>query len=304
MKPEGMLDHESLVLILTAIIMGTLARWLTIKEDYRQYPTYPNGYLIHLVTGFIASALGAVAIPALLTKNFVAVTFLTLAIQQFRDVRKMEKESLKDLESTEYTFRGDAYIDGIAKTFESRNYFSLLVSLGTAISMQLTTSEEDWINISVGVVTGLLLVYILKRFSKGKTVGDIADVEEGKVEVKGTELYVNGVFVSNLLGTDNAQEMFKKEGMAVVINPREDHFRIALDHFGQRQAILFEATKALGVKRYHFSRKEYEQGRIIITLVPIKKDIDALIEVVKKSPLLETIKKSHRVMKTNLFGGK
>jgi len=47
----------------------------------------------------------------------------------FRDVRKMERDSLKDLENTEYTARGNAYIDGIAKTFEARNYFALIVSL-------------------------------------------------------------------------------------------------------------------------------------------------------------------------------
>lgn len=123
---NGNISEEHIILIITAIILGTLARVLTIKEDYRQYPSYPNGYLIHLITAFIAASLGAVAVPALMTKNFVAVTFLVLAIQQFRDVRKMERNSLKDLENTEYTYRGDAYIDGIAKTFESRNYFALV----------------------------------------------------------------------------------------------------------------------------------------------------------------------------------
>jgi hypothetical protein len=82
---DSVISTEHIVLILTALIVGTLARILTIKEVYRQYPSYPNGYLIHLLTGFVAAALGAVAIPALMTKNFVAVTFLTLAIQQFRD---------------------------------------------------------------------------------------------------------------------------------------------------------------------------------------------------------------------------
>ncbi|MBU5266162.1 YIEGIA domain-containing protein [Virgibacillus proomii] len=41
---------------------------------------------------------------ALISKHFIA---LTLAVQQFRNVRKMEKESLNDLENTEYTYRGD-----------------------------------------------------------------------------------------------------------------------------------------------------------------------------------------------------
>ncbi len=76
--------------------------------------------------------------------------------------------------------------------------------------------------------------------------------------------------------------------------------KINLNNFGQRQAALFEATRALGNKRFNFTRKDYENGRIVIALVPIKQDIDALIEVVKKCPLLESTKKSHNVMKTKL----
>jgi hypothetical protein len=299
---DSVISTEHIVLILTAIIVGTLARIFTIKEDYRQYPSYPNGYLIHLLTGFVAAALGAVAIPALMTKNFVAVTFLTLAIQQFRDVRKTERESLKDLENTEFTFRGDAYIDGISKTFEARNYFALIVSFSTALTIQLVHSKSMWINILCGSIVGFVVLYILKRFSKGKTVGDIAHVKEGKVEIKGSELFVDGIYVSNQLGTKNARKLFEKEGLAVVIYPKEEHFRITLDNYGQRQAMLFEGTRSIGVKRYHFTRKEYEEGKIVITLVPIVNDIDKLIETVKNTPLLESAKKSHAVMKTNLIG--
>lgn len=300
---EGTISTDHLVIIVTATIIGTLARFLTIKEDFRQYPTYPNGYLIHLVTGFVADALGAVAIPAIMTKNFIAVTFLTLAIQQFRDVRKMEKDSLKDLENTEAAFRGDAYIDGISKTFEARNYFALIVSFTTALTIQLVDHNYIWINIILGTMTGLIVLFLIKRFSKGKTIGDIADVKEGKIEVKGSELFVDGIFVSNLLGTENAANMFKKEGLAVIIFPREELFRVALDHFGQRQAALFEATRILGVKRYHFTRKDYEKGRIVITLVPIIKDINKLMEAVKNTPVLVSVKKSHSVMNTNYLGG-
>lgn len=299
---EGAITSEHIVLIITAIVVGALARILTIKEDYRQYPSYPNGYLIHLVTGFVAASLGAVAIPALMTKNFVAVTFLTIAIQQFRDVRKTERDSLKDLENTEYAYRGDAYIDGIAKTFEARNYFALIVSFATALTIQLVNSKLIWINIVCGVVVGFIVFYILKRFSKGKTVGDIADIKEGKVEIKGSELFVDGIYVSNQLGSKNARDLFEKEGLAIVIYPRENHFRITLDNYGQRQAILFEATRSLGVKRYHFTRKDYEKGRIVITLVPIVNDMSKLIETVKNTPLLESAKKSHAVMQTNLMG--
>lgn len=299
---NGFISKEHIILIVTATILGTLSRMLTLKEDYRQYPSYPNGYLIHLLTGFVAAALGAVSIPALMTKNFVAVTFLTVAIQQFRDVRKMERDSLTDLENTESTYRGAAYIDGISKTFEARNYFALIVAFVSGLTIQLVHNENAWINVASGTVVGLIVHFILKRFSKGKTVGDIATVKEGKIEIKGSELFVDGIYVSNLLGTENAQELFQNEGMAVVIYPNEPYFRITLDNFGQRQAILFEATRAVGVKRYHFSRKDFEKGRVVITLVPILPDLNKLIETVKNTPLLESAKKSQAVMSTNMIG--
>jgi len=298
----GPLERDQVILILTALIIGTIARVITIKEDFRQYPSYPNGFLIHLVLGFVAASLGAVAIPALMTKNFIAVTFLTLAIQQFRDVRKSERESLKDLENTEFAYRGDAYIDGISKTFESRNYFSLLVALGTGMTIQIVDSKSDLVNIIAGAIVGFILIFVLKRFSKGKTIGDIAEVKEGKIEVNNHELFVDGIYVSNLLGTENAAKLFQEEGRAVIIYPKAEHFRVTLENFGQRQAALFEATKTLGVKRYHFTRRDFNDGRVVIALVPIINDIDGLIEVVKKTPLLESSKKSPSVMKTNMVG--
>ncbi|PRX16666.1 hypothetical protein BX659_1625 [Orenia metallireducens] len=301
---KEILSQHYLILITTSTIIGTLARISVLKQDYRQYPSYPNGYMIHIITAFIASALGAVAIPALLTKNFVAVTFLSLAIQQFRDIRKMERNSLQDLEKTEYTYRGSAYIDGIAKTFEARNYFALIVSFMSALTIQLLNHQLALINILSAIIVATIITFILNRFSKGKTVGDIAEVKKGQVEVRGSELYVDDIYISNILGSEKARKMFQDEGIAAVIYPKENHFRITLDNFGQRQAILFEATRALGVKRYHFTRKEYRQGRVIISLVPIIQDTDALIEAIKKAPLLENVKKSHKVMDTNLIGRK
>ncbi|MDC3414805.1 YIEGIA family protein [Aquibacillus sp. 3ASR75-11] len=297
------ISSEDITIIIIALIIGTLARLLVLKEDYRQYPSFPNGYLIQVVTGFVAAALGAVAIPALMTKNFVAVTFLTLALQQFRDVRKMEKESLTELENTEYTYRGSAYIDGIAKTFESRNYLAFITALCTSLVITVLPFNL-WVNGAIGIVVGITVFYLLKYFTKGKSIGDIAQVKPGKIEVKDSSLYVDGMYVSNLLGTENAAKLVKEEGLAVVIYPNEQHYRINLDNFGQRQAALFEATRALGNKRWNFTRKDYEEGRIIIALVPIKQDIDALIEVVKKCPLLESTKKADEILKPKLKGEK
>ena len=291
------ISDETLILITTAIIMGTLTRLITLKLDYRQYPSYPNGYFTHCVLGFIAAAIGAVAMPAIKTKNFVAMTFLTIAIQQFRDVRRAERESLVSLENTEFTVRGDAYIDGISKTFESRNYMVLMVSLVTGIVMQLLEDHSIPMQVGAGVLAGSITFTFLRIFTRGQTVGQVADVAIGKVEVKGAELFVDDIYVCNTLGTENAHKMMAEEGMAAVITPKEQHYRITLDNFGQRQAILFEVCRALGVKRYHFTRKEYKEGKIGVAIVPIIRDEMFMMQVIKETPLLENVTKYHGIMK-------
>jgi hypothetical protein len=299
MKDE-ILSQQYLIYIVTAIIMGSAARILTIIQDYRQYPSYPNGYLLNLVTGIVAAGLGAVAFPALLAKNYSAITFLTIAIQHFRDVRKIEKESLKAIESGEYVKRGDAYIDGISKTYEARNYFALLVSLTTEITMHIISSKNMWLNITGGAAAGTAVFLVLRRFSKGHSIGDIADVRLGKVNVRNSELFVDDIFVSNLLGAEITRKTVQNEAIAAVIYPKKEHFRITLDNFGQRQAILFEVCRRLGVKRYSFIRKQFKTGRIAIAIVPLICDEGAFLDTIRQTPILENVKKNPELMKDPL----
>ncbi|WP_459477622.1 YIEGIA family protein [Clostridium saccharoperbutylacetonicum] len=296
---KELLSQYYIILILIPILCGTLARYLTLIVDYRQYPSYPNGYLIHLVTGFISSGIGAIAIPALLEKNFEAVTFLLLATEQFREVRRIEKESLQDIDNVEHVFRGEAYIDGIAKTFEARNYFSLLVSFGTSLIMHIIPLNNIFITIFSGIIFAAILLYVLKTFTKGKSVSDIADIKLAKITVKNSELYVDDIFVTNHLGIDLARNLVQSSGIAAVIRPKEKYYNRILNHNGQRQAIIFEACRILGLKRYHYTKCDYETGRIAIVLVPIIYDEGAFIETIKKVPLLESIKKNYKIMKSN-----
>ena len=294
---KGVLSPEYIVLILTGIAAGTVSRVITLVIDYRQNPTYPNGMFITLVTGFVASALGAVAIPAIIEKDFAAITFLALAIQQFREVRRMEKESLSSLEHTEYVKRGDAYIDGIAKTYEARNYISLLTALLTVFVMRILNIPDVFWSIAAGFAAGIACTYALRRFTKGKTVGDLCSVRPGKITIEGSELHVDGMYVSSLLGTDRSRELMMKEGLAVVIEPKKPIFRVTLENYGQRQAMLFEAARALGLKRYGFTRRNFTQGKIIVAVVPINGDIGAMVAAVKNTPILENSRKIHRIMK-------
>ena len=244
------LSINDIYVIVTGIIMGTTARLITLKVDFRQIPSYPSAYFNNIILGLIASALGPIAIPAILAKNFTAVTFLTLAVTQFREVKKAESESLGKLEHTEYVQRGEAYIDGIAKTFESRNYISLITALLVVLTMKIVNRPEMIINIILGIIAGLVVIYICYRFTKGKIIGHICKATIGKIEVRGSELYVDDMFVTNYLGTDRSRELFVTEGIAAVLEPSDPMSRVTLENYGQRQAILFEAVRTLGVKRY------------------------------------------------------
>ena len=66
------------------LLLGALARIAMLRSDYRQYPTYPHSYVSHLFLGVIAALAGAVAVPALMDKEWTAVTFFLVVSQQFR----------------------------------------------------------------------------------------------------------------------------------------------------------------------------------------------------------------------------
>jgi len=295
-------NNEDIYIITTGVIIGTIARLITLKVDFRQIPSYPTAYFNNIFLGFVASTLGAVAIPALLAQDFVAVTFLTVAVQQFRDVRISERDSLGKLEHTEYTQRGEAYIDGISKTFESRNYISLITSLTAVLTMEILKKANIvnvFLVVSGGAITGIVVMILIYRFTKGKTIGDICSINQGKIEVRGSELYVDGMFVTNYLGTDRSRELFLKEGIAIVLIPKNPNNRITLENYGQRQAILFESVRILGVRRYKFTRRNFSDGKVIIAFVPIVNDVDKLIKAISHTPILENSRKIGRIMKAD-----
>lgn len=299
---EKTLAFHDLFIILCGIVMGTIARIVTLRIDTRQNPSYPTGGFINIVIGILASSLGAVAIPSLLNKEFTAVTFIALAIQHFRDVRKTEKESLEDLEKTEYAKRGAAYIDGIAKTYESRNYLSLLTSLFVVLVLSIVSADSLVIHMIVAAVSGFGMIYFLTRITKGKCIGDICNIREGKITIDHSDLFVNGMYVTNVLGTERSRDLFLKEGIGIVIEPKNDKFRITVENYGQRQAMLFEATRTFGVKRYSFTRKNYTNGALLLAFVPIIRDPDAIIDVIKKTPVLESSRKITTIMDIDIGG--
>lgn len=298
------IDPHTLLIILCGIGMGTVARLVTLKIDTRQTPSFPNGMFISVFMGVVASFLGAVAIPALLARDLTAVTFLTLGVQHFREVRTTEKESLEKLESVEFTKRGPAYIDGIAKTYESRYYISLVTALAVVLALELLGRAEPAFNLALALAVGLAVIALLRALTKGKCVGDICTLKEGKLTLEGSDLYVDGMYVTSQLGTDHSRALFLKEGVGFVITPKKKKFEITLNNYGQRQALLFEATRTFGMKRFAFTRKSFKEGKIVLAFVPILRQPEAIMDVLRKTPVLENSRKIHTLMQEPVVGGR
>lgn len=290
---KGLLELNVVLYILTGTLVGFVGRWWMFRTDVRQYPTIPNGYLIHLTTGFVAAAMGAVAYPALLAKNYVAVTFLALAIQQFKDIRKMEKESLFSMEREIYAPRGATYIDGIAKTFEARNYITMISSLVTTVSAFTIKIYIDnkLIIILLSALLGLLALYFLRNYSMGHHIRDIAVLEESPLQFKdGDNLYVGDIYVMNV-GLSATRERIIKNGFGIIIKPKGNNEKVILNHEGQRTAIVHECARLCGVERYVITRRNFDTGEVALVIVPIIKNIEYIKEAIKNVPILETLKK-------------
>jgi uncharacterized protein len=288
---ENMLSTDMLINIITATIAGFMSRWSVLRIDYRQYPTFPNGYLIHLAVGFVASASGAIAIPALMAKDFTAVTFLLLAIQQFRDVRKMERTSLDNLERSEYHPRGEAYINGIAKTFEARNYLAMIVSLTTsAILLMLSQAAAKYIAVFASLVAAFIVHMIIGRFLKGRCIGDIANIQTGDICFKDTNLYLNNILMNSIEPEEKRQRILKY-GIGVILEPKGKNEKIELNNSGQIKAILHECSRLLGLEDYIETKRDFKTGLVFIVIIPIRKEPESLLNVIKNVPLLETLKK-------------
>lgn len=224
-------------IIITSIILGLASRISLLRIDYRQYPSYPQGFFSHLALGLIASSLGSLAIPAIFEMEYSAVTFLALAAQQFRDVRNLERQSLDNIEPTEMVSRGTAYIEDIAKAFEARNYVAMLTSLLVSTIITIVNQVFDnRVSVVIGAVLGTIIVIYLNKVIARQKIYEIADVKPAKISFEGPLLKVNDVIIMNV-GLKASQKIYMEKGIAVEIIPKNENSIAILSSAGQRQAI-------------------------------------------------------------------
>ncbi|WP_453995388.1 YIEGIA family protein [Bacillus nitroreducens] len=272
--------------ILFGVIFGVAIRLYMLRTDYRQYPTYLHGKIIHVALGFIAAGLGTVAVPSIMEEEFTAITFLTIAASQFRDVRNMERNTLTELDSYELVPRGKTYIEGIAVAFESRNYLVILTSF-------FSTFAYLAFNIWVGIVVGIVCLIVCKKLMSGSKLKDIVDIEFVQPHFEGAGLHVDNIYIMNI-GLPARQEEILQYGMGFILKPKSFNARATIANLGQRQAILHDVATALGIFKDSgtpalapLAKRDLNDGRVGVFVLPQEKDIEKAIAVIGNVPTLE-----------------
>ncbi len=268
-------------------LLGSLARVSMLRSDYRQYPTYPHSYASHLFLGMIAALAGAVTVPALLEKEWTSVTFFLLVAQQFREIRSMERDSLKAMEDNELVTRGSDYIENIARVFEARYYVVIFVAASASGGFIM---GSVWTGLLFGGIAFALGALVMGR----ERLGDLSVVEEAPLRFDEQNLYVGDVFIINV-GLQESRETILQWGLGAMLSPKDDLARDTLASPGQRQAMLHDAAVVLGVRldrdNPEFSpqaARDLETGKVAIYMMPMEKDQEALIQVLERTPVLES----------------
>lgn len=276
--------------MIIGFVAGFLSRLIALRSGRDHYPGYPSGYISQIALGLIAAMIGSSILVALKGKEFTAATFLTLAATQFRDVRTTEAKMLQAEESLILVPRGPGYIQGIAITYEARNYLAMLVALAGAAVAQFFGPVA-------GIVGGIVFVLAGERFMQGHTIGDVIDVKEASIRFeKGSLLYAGEAMLMEV-GLPHTRERWLQDGLAVELIPKNPRGQAALWNVSQRQAITHSAASAVGVQKdvgypdqSPLCRMELPKatGKAGLGILPVHRDIDRLIAAIKATPVLES----------------
>lgn len=306
MKESLLTDELFRRAFIVSLFIGILCRGLVLRVTDKQYPTRPQDYIEQVVISGLSASLGAIALPALMDKEFAALTFFAVAIQQFQGLSQQERITLENIDNLEIVPKGSAYVEEIASTYESRSYISLFSALAASIVFIIVEKRYGlgfWPCTGLAIVSGAIVGFIFKIFLRRNSVGDLADVVEAKINFEGSILKVNDVVIANV-GLEDSRKKYLEKGIAIEIKPKGmGNFGIIND-LGQREAIIHNIFIHMGIDKdvdekdiITTSRTDLNKNTIVIPYIPIKKDIETMIKVVKSAPIIETAKGKQSVYK-------
>lgn len=284
---------------IVSLIIGVLCRGFVLRVADKQYPTRPQDYIQQIIISGLASSLGAIAFPALIDKEFSALTFFAVAIQQFQGLSQEEKITIENIDKEEVVPKGTAYIEEISSTYESRSYVSLFSSLVASV-IYIYFARAYKLNFLLctilAIVGGVIVGLIFKRYLRRDSIGDIADIVEAKINFDGPILKVNDIFINNI-GLEETRNKYLNNAIAIEIIPRNMKAYGIISDLGQRQAILHNLYIHFGINKdidekdlLATTKVDFDKNTVVIPYLPLVKDIDELIRVAKSTPILEVSK--------------
>ena len=286
-------------IFIIGLIIGVMSRLIMLNLDQKQYPTHPNILVSQIVLAFVASSLGALLIPALMNRSYTSITFLSLAAEQFRQVRSNRRDTLESLEGAQLVPRGNSFIEEICRTYEIRNYMCIVTSFLTVAVFYISNREfrlDNNTSIIIGTISGLAIAFILRKLLSRQSIGDIAEVSIVDIKfVDESILQVGSLKGITNIGLKQDRDRYLKEGIGIEIRPKNNSFENAsiISYTGQRQAICYNLYSRLGVLREvnepaftPIPRKDPKTQCILIAFIPMVRDEKKVIEAVKSCPIL------------------
>ncbi|RDY24926.1 hypothetical protein CHF27_001625 [Romboutsia maritimum] len=284
---------------LVATFVGIVCRGFVLRVTDKQYPTRPQDFLEQIIISGLSASLGAIALPALVDKEFSALTFFAVAIQQFQGLAKQERITLENIDNGEIVPKGSAYVEEIATTYESRSYISLFSALGASIAYIYLNKKFNvrFLGCTISaLIAGALIGLMFRRYLRRDSIGDVAQVIPAKINFEGPILKVNDTIITNI-GLKDSRDKYINSGIAIEIIPNTMADFGIINDLGQRDAIIHSIFIHMGIDKdvdekdiIATSRTNLEKNTVVIPYIPIVKDIDTMIQVVKSTPVLETSK--------------
>lgn len=292
-----------------ALVLGVLSRLIVLRIVNKQQPTQPQDYIEQLILSFIAAALGAIAFPALMNKEFAALTFLAVGIQQFQEVSSEEKITLSNLEHTESVGKGITYIDEISKSYEVRNYLSIFSALAASVTFILVDKmlKLNFFLCTVAAIIGAVVVcLIFKKILSKKSLEDIVDVEVVPIKFDGPILKVDGVAITNI-GLESSKQRYLSKGIGLKLIPKDMVAYGIVSDTDQLQVMLHNVYTHMGLDRdvdepefIPIARPNMENRSITFAYIPLVKDIELTVKAIKSTPILDSAKGNNNAYRKNI----
>lgn len=283
----------------TAMIIGTLCRFFVLRVKDRQYPSRPQDYLEQIIISGLAASLGAIAIPALIDKEFSALTFLAVGIQQFQGLSSQEKITLENIENDDMVSKGKSLIEQISISYEIRSYVSLFSALlSSFIYIYLARKYNASIMTCTvfAVIAGCAIGLIFRRMIRIQSIKDIADIYGAKITFDGPILKVNDVYMDNI-GLKDTRKKYLEQAIAIELVPKDISAYGTLCDLGQQEAIMHNIYIHMGVINdvdekdiNPIARVDLDKKSLLIIMIPLLKDEIKFMQASQSTPILDTAK--------------